>query len=108
MQGNREQYAKWNFQSPPTPKHQKGKPVYSLGKKLPNFGPFAAEKRDQIAVMKASANNNNNLPTNENGSSRSPSTSPTPTRGMDMNGQSSNNKVPRIKVSDTVFSMKNC
>jgi len=37
----------WNGQSPPTPQHQKGKPVTlsdALNKQLPNFGPYRAER----------------------------------------------------------------
>lgn len=37
----------WQLQSPPTNKHQKGKPVYELGNGMPNFGKYL-EKREQI------------------------------------------------------------
>ncbi|MDK2413732.1 hypothetical protein QHH03_32060, partial [Aphanizomenon sp. 202] len=46
-------------QSPPTPKHQLGKPVpaitASTGKVLPNFGPYRDEKEKKIAEHKVEA-----------------------------------------------------
>ncbi|XP_030758990.1 dihydropyrimidine dehydrogenase [NADP(+)] isoform X2 [Sitophilus oryzae] len=45
----------WNGQSPPTPKHQKGKPVRPLydanGKKLPNFGPYKLQAEELISGL---------------------------------------------------------
>ncbi|XP_042900300.2 dihydropyrimidine dehydrogenase [NADP(+)] [Parasteatoda tepidariorum] len=47
----------WIGQSPPTPKHQKGKPVIDIDsivhKKLPNFGLFLTQKQAIIAELKA-------------------------------------------------------
>ena len=49
----------WDGQSPPTPRHQVGKPVPSvadvIGKGLPNFGPYAVEKKRGIATAKLGA-----------------------------------------------------
>ncbi|KAF4088120.1 hypothetical protein AMELA_G00079370 [Ameiurus melas] len=46
----------WDGQSPPTVRHQKGKPVPTLqellGKKLPNFGPYLEERKLAIANYK--------------------------------------------------------
>lgn len=48
----------WDGQSPPTARTFKGKPVVNLQdvigseRPLPNFGPFAKEKREKIAQMK--------------------------------------------------------
>ncbi|XP_077285570.1 dihydropyrimidine dehydrogenase su(r) isoform X2 [Arctopsyche grandis] len=46
----------WCGQSPPTPRHQRGKPVTTLrdseGKVLANFGPFALERKEQIHNMR--------------------------------------------------------
>jgi len=43
----------WNGQSPPTPKHQKGKPVPRVnelvGKHLPNFGPYKAVREEALS-----------------------------------------------------------
>ena len=99
MQGNKDQYEKWNFQSPPTSRHQKGKPVYSFGRKLPNFGPFMEEKREKIAIMKATARTDGTAPKGNisNGSSEYSSSSPSPTH---LNLLDSTGKVPRIKVGD--------
>ncbi|XP_050717874.1 dihydropyrimidine dehydrogenase [NADP(+)]-like [Eriocheir sinensis] len=48
----------WMGQSPPTPKHQIGKPIVQLadvvGKSLPNFGPYKEEREKRIASLKAS------------------------------------------------------
>lgn len=46
----------WDGQSPPTPKHQLGKPVPKVadlvGKNLPNFGPYKKEKEIIVAEAK--------------------------------------------------------
>ncbi|KAK5607084.1 hypothetical protein CRENBAI_008068 [Crenichthys baileyi] len=46
----------WDGQSPPTEKHQKGKPVVKLGdlvgKSLPSFGPYLQQKNEAIAKYK--------------------------------------------------------
>ncbi|MEQ2195090.1 hypothetical protein XENOCAPTIV_007336, partial [Xenoophorus captivus] len=46
----------WDGQSPPTEKHQKGKPVVKLvdlvGKSLPSFGPYLQQKTEAIAKYK--------------------------------------------------------
>ncbi|XP_076023805.1 dihydropyrimidine dehydrogenase [NADP(+)] isoform X1 [Genypterus blacodes] len=46
----------WDGQSPPTPRHQKGKPVPRVeelvGKTLPSFGPYLREKTGAIADYK--------------------------------------------------------
>uniref|UniRef100_A0A3B4UN27 Dihydropyrimidine dehydrogenase [NADP(+)] n=1 Tax=Seriola dumerili TaxID=41447 RepID=A0A3B4UN27_SERDU len=46
----------WDGQSPPTERHQKGKPVPRLeelvGKSLPSFGPYLQQKTDAIAQYK--------------------------------------------------------
>ncbi|XP_054707214.1 dihydropyrimidine dehydrogenase [NADP(+)]-like [Uloborus diversus] len=46
----------WNGQSPPTPRHQKGKPVavleHIVNMKLPNFGAFLAQKQAIISEIK--------------------------------------------------------
>ncbi|XP_075887436.1 dihydropyrimidine dehydrogenase [NADP(+)]-like isoform X2 [Nelusetta ayraudi] len=46
----------WDGQSPPTDRHQKGKPVPRLedlvGKSLPSFGPYLVEKNEIIASYK--------------------------------------------------------
>lgn len=46
----------WDGQSPPTDRHQKGKPVPRLedlvGKSLPSFGPYLLEKNEIIASYK--------------------------------------------------------
>lgn len=51
-----EDMSNWDGQSPPTPKHQKGKPVPKLsnliGKNLPNFGPYLKEKENLIVKQK--------------------------------------------------------
>ena len=50
---SRPDLADWDGQSPRTPKHQKGKVVPKIadlvGKHLPNFGPFAEEKKTAVA-----------------------------------------------------------
>uniref|UniRef100_A0AAQ5Y387 Dihydropyrimidine dehydrogenase [NADP(+)] n=1 Tax=Amphiprion ocellaris TaxID=80972 RepID=A0AAQ5Y387_AMPOC len=46
----------WDGQSPPTEKHQKGKPVPRLedlvGQSLPSFGPYLKQKKDAISMYK--------------------------------------------------------
>ncbi|XP_021164406.2 dihydropyrimidine dehydrogenase [NADP(+)] isoform X2 [Fundulus heteroclitus] len=46
----------WEGQSPPTEKHQKGKPVFKLGdlvgKSLPSFGPYLQQRTEAIAKYK--------------------------------------------------------
>uniref|UniRef100_H3CJ20 Dihydropyrimidine dehydrogenase [NADP(+)] n=1 Tax=Tetraodon nigroviridis TaxID=99883 RepID=H3CJ20_TETNG len=46
----------WDGQSPPTEKHQKGKPVPKLedliGKNVPSFGPYLKKRREAIADYK--------------------------------------------------------
>lgn len=37
----------WQGQSPLTPRHQKGKPIYDLGNNMPNFGKYL-EKREKL------------------------------------------------------------
>ncbi len=45
-----EDLSSWDGQSPPTPQTYMGKPVHKVGdKSLPNFGPYAKEKRRIIA-----------------------------------------------------------
>ena len=52
-----EELSEWDGQSPPTARTHKGKPVSSLesivGKTLPNFGPYARQKKELIAEQKA-------------------------------------------------------
>ncbi|KAJ3595528.1 hypothetical protein NHX12_004831 [Muraenolepis orangiensis] len=51
----------WDGQSPPTQKHQKGKPIPRLGelvgKSLPSFGPYLQEKTNAIAAYKRETRN---------------------------------------------------
>lgn len=53
----------WDGQSPPTFKHQKGKPVHSLydsdGRKLPHFGLYKEEREKQLAKFYLESNNEN-------------------------------------------------
>uniref|UniRef100_A0A8C5D9W3 Dihydropyrimidine dehydrogenase [NADP(+)] n=1 Tax=Gouania willdenowi TaxID=441366 RepID=A0A8C5D9W3_GOUWI len=55
----------WDGQSPPTQRHQKGKPVPRLdelvGKSLPSFGPYLEEKKELIARYKKHNKNPNNV-----------------------------------------------
>ncbi|RZF40963.1 hypothetical protein LSTR_LSTR013218 [Laodelphax striatellus] len=44
----------WDGQSPPTPVHQKGKPVVNFEKKLPHFGEFKKEIDHKISELKRS------------------------------------------------------
>lgn len=50
------EFSEWTGQSPPTPKHQKGKRVPRIaelvGKSLPNFGPYARERERIVAKHK--------------------------------------------------------
>ncbi|XP_032675944.1 dihydropyrimidine dehydrogenase [NADP(+)] [Odontomachus brunneus] len=49
----------WDGQSPPTFKHQKGKPVslqHALGKNVPYFGEYQKLREKKIAELKASSN----------------------------------------------------
>lgn len=52
----------WDGQSPPTPKHQKGKPVYNFGKSLPQFGVYKKELEKLIANKKKSELKSNGHP----------------------------------------------
>uniref|UniRef100_A0A672SFL4 Dihydropyrimidine dehydrogenase [NADP(+)] n=1 Tax=Sinocyclocheilus grahami TaxID=75366 RepID=A0A672SFL4_SINGR len=51
-----EELQDWDGQSPPTARHQKGKPVATLqevkGRCLPSFGPYLQEKKEAIANHK--------------------------------------------------------
>ncbi|XP_039195736.1 dihydropyrimidine dehydrogenase [NADP(+)] isoform X2 [Crotalus tigris] len=51
-----EELQDWEGQSPPTPQHQKGKPVLQIpelvGKKLPSFGPYLEQRKKIIAENK--------------------------------------------------------
>ena len=54
-----EELKEWDGQSPPTARTYKGKTVSSaienaIGKNLPNFGPYAREKKEILAGQKAS------------------------------------------------------
>lgn len=52
LQSISEMKSSWKGQSPPTPKHQLGKPVVDVGKRLPNFGPYKKEKEELISKQK--------------------------------------------------------
>ncbi|CAG2172883.1 unnamed protein product, partial [Oppiella nova] len=39
--------SEWNGQSPPTPKHQKGKPIHLFDEKLPAFGPYKKQREQK-------------------------------------------------------------
>ncbi|KAM3865561.1 dihydropyrimidine dehydrogenase [NADP(+)] [Diretmus argenteus] len=58
-----EELRNWDGQSPPTQRHQKGKPVPRLeellGKSLPSFGPYLQQKTDAIAEYKKHLRNGN-------------------------------------------------
>ncbi|XP_072547549.1 LOW QUALITY PROTEIN: dihydropyrimidine dehydrogenase [NADP(+)] [Salminus brasiliensis] len=58
-----EELSDWDGQSPPTLRHQKGKPVPSIqelvGKSLPSFGPYLMEKNSAVAQYKKSLRNAN-------------------------------------------------
>ncbi|XP_030629124.1 dihydropyrimidine dehydrogenase [NADP(+)] [Chanos chanos] len=61
----------WDGQSPPTLRHQKGKPVPRIeelvGKSLPNFGPYLMEKTQAVAEYKKKLKDaNDNLVTDTN------------------------------------------
>ncbi|XP_031556809.1 dihydropyrimidine dehydrogenase [NADP(+)]-like [Actinia tenebrosa] len=55
-----EEFGEWNGQSPPTPRHQLGKPLPRvadvIGKGLPNFGPFLKQRNEIIAKNKREGN----------------------------------------------------
>lgn len=54
-----EQVKDWDGQSPPTFKHQKGKPVvlqHALGKNIPYFGEYQKLREQKIAEIKANLN----------------------------------------------------
>ena len=67
-----EELHEWDGQSPPTARTYNGKPVVNLqdvigsGKALPNFGPYAKEKREKIAELKQKLDilGDNQLPNN--------------------------------------------
>ncbi|CAG2100610.1 unnamed protein product [Medioppia subpectinata] len=46
----------WNGQSPPTPRHQKGKPIHEFDQKLPDFGPYKTQREQQIVDLKLKSN----------------------------------------------------
>ncbi|XP_032232152.2 dihydropyrimidine dehydrogenase [NADP(+)] [Nematostella vectensis] len=54
-----DEYADWDGQSPPTPRHQQGKPVPKIadlvGKGLPSFGPYLVKRNEIIAAHKSSS-----------------------------------------------------
>lgn len=53
---SRPDLANWDGQSPPTPRHQLGRPIAGVadmvGKTLPNFGAFVQEKKRLVATVK--------------------------------------------------------
>ncbi|XP_060818613.1 dihydropyrimidine dehydrogenase [NADP(+)] [Bombus pascuorum] len=54
-----EQVKNWDGQSPPTFKHQKGKPVvllHALGKNIPYFGEYQKLREEKIAEIKLNSN----------------------------------------------------
>ncbi|EZA58247.1 hypothetical protein DMN91_006467 [Ooceraea biroi] len=54
-----EQVKNWDGQSPPTLKHQKGKPVslqHALGKHVPHFGEYQKLREQKTAELKADSN----------------------------------------------------
>lgn len=54
MKGHKNRYSKWNFQSPPTPRHQKGKPVlYSMDSNTPYFGYYKEQRKQEISKIKS-------------------------------------------------------
>ena len=63
--GSCEATRNWNMQSPPTAKHQKGKPVVVIpgleNRRLPNFGPYMAEKQATLAAQKVKERESNSL-----------------------------------------------
>uniref|UniRef100_A0A4W4FIT6 Dihydropyrimidine dehydrogenase [NADP(+)] n=1 Tax=Electrophorus electricus TaxID=8005 RepID=A0A4W4FIT6_ELEEL len=69
---NIEELQDWDGQSPPTARHQKGKPVPTLdalvGRRLPNFGPYLQEKKLAIAQSKQNQSNPSNIALPSNGS----------------------------------------
>ncbi|XP_069823819.1 dihydropyrimidine dehydrogenase [NADP(+)] isoform X2 [Dendropsophus ebraccatus] len=65
-----EELQDWDGQSPPTLRHQRGKPIPKvadlIGKKLPSFGPFLEQRKTIIAESKIrSLSENGNAPTPE-------------------------------------------
>lgn len=61
---NLKQLKNWDGQSPPTFKHQKGKPVvlqHALGKNIPYFGEYQKLREAKIAEIKAISNPLDNL-----------------------------------------------
>ncbi|XP_043464219.1 dihydropyrimidine dehydrogenase [NADP(+)] isoform X3 [Leptopilina heterotoma] len=56
---NLDQTKNWDGQSPPTLKHQKGKPVsltHALGEKIPYFGEYQKLREEKIAEIKLQSN----------------------------------------------------
>eukprot|EP00050_Salpingoeca_kvevrii_P006076 m.287291 g.287291 ORF g.287291 m.287291 type:complete len:1028 (-) comp11749_c0_seq1:233-3316(-) len=57
---SRQDLAEWDGQSPPTPRHQLGKPVPKvqdiIGKSLPHFGPFLEKRRELLAKARKQGN----------------------------------------------------
>ncbi|KAJ7332492.1 hypothetical protein JRQ81_014672 [Phrynocephalus forsythii] len=60
-----EELQEWDGQSPPTIRHQKGKPVPRIseliGKKLPSFGPYLQQRKKIIAENKLKLKGQSNL-----------------------------------------------
>jgi len=48
--------SEWNGQSPPTPKHQKGKPIHLFDEKLPAFGPYKKQREQKVIDLKMNSN----------------------------------------------------
>ncbi|XP_066259662.1 dihydropyrimidine dehydrogenase [NADP(+)] [Euwallacea similis] len=83
----------WDGQSPPTIKHQKGKPVYPLydavGNKLPHYGLFK-QKREEISAdlyTKGKFPHSNDTPLHHNGASL----------GYSNKGFEATNRTPKIE-----------
>ncbi|MGH0154736.1 UNVERIFIED_CONTAM: hypothetical protein FKN15_048119 [Acipenser sinensis] len=64
-----EQLQDWDGQSPPTPRHQQGKPLPKIadlvGKKLPSFGPYLEERKKILAEYKLKLKSSNDTIVNE-------------------------------------------
>ncbi|KAK6484698.1 dihydropyrimidine dehydrogenase [Huso huso] len=64
-----EQLQNWDGQSPPTPRHQQGKPLPKIadlvGKKLPSFGPYLEERKKILAEYKLKLKSTNDTIVNE-------------------------------------------
>ncbi|MGH0150954.1 UNVERIFIED_CONTAM: hypothetical protein FKN15_043760 [Acipenser sinensis] len=64
-----EQLQDWDGQSPPTPRHQQGKPLPKIadlvGKKLPSFGPYLEERKKILAEYKLKLKSTNDTIVNE-------------------------------------------